>query len=151
MYKCYSVPGINYHEHKVDFKKIIKKYSMKWSGHQSAGRWTGTGIEVRVTFIRDPFKDITIESKFEIDGDGEAFKELCVFMEEVFKGRGQLQEDVDWNMRVFDYVNEPNVEYLKSLGMPDSMIKMEVEKYKKKRAEIESGSSSNESKKPPEV
>jgi hypothetical protein len=134
MIKTYIVRGLGYHDNKKEFKTIIKKHNLKWSGSPTFGRWSAQFTDIRVQFIRDDEKDITIESRFTIEGQGEAFDEVCKFIEEVMKGEKKGEEDSNWDNIVFDIIYKPNVEYLRLMGMPESMIAREIARYERMKA-----------------
>jgi hypothetical protein len=136
MIKSYIVRGLGYHDNKKEFKTIIKKHNLKWGGSPTAGRWSAQFTDIRVRFIRDDEKDITLESQFEIEGQGEVFDEVCKFIEEVMKGEKKAEEDSNWDMIVFDIIYKPNVEYLRMLKMPESMISREIARYERMKADM---------------
>ena len=136
MMKSYIVKGLGYHDNKVEFKKIIKKYNMKWGGSQTAGRWSAQLIDIKVQFIRDGEKDITIESRFEIEGEGDAFNEICAFIETQMKGEKKSEDDSNWDMQVFEMIYKPNEEYLQSINAPESYKKFLMKKYEERKAHI---------------
>jgi len=129
MLKSFIVKGLGYHDNKDDFKKIIKKYNMKWGGSRTAGGWSCENVSVRVMFIRDDEKDITIESRFEVEGIGEGFEELCNYIETKMKGEKKSEEDSNWDFQVFEMIYKPNEEYLQSINAPESYKKYLWKQY----------------------
>ena len=139
MLKSFIVKGIGYHNNKIEFKKLIKKYNLKWSGSQTAGRWSNETTDVRVYFVRDAEKDLTIETQFEIEGIGDGFEEISKFIETQMKGEKKSEEESNWDLEVFEIIYKPNEEYLKSVGAPESYIKYLWKLYEIRKKEFTEG------------
>ena len=140
MLRTFVVPGDNYHQGKEGLKALMKEYKLKWIGLFTAPKWASDKVKVAAKFVRDMEKDITIESQFEVTGEGPEFDSICEYIVTQLAGAEKGEEDVGirkkeiaWSLKVFEMVHKPNVELLKHYGAPDSYIQFKLKEYEEKR------------------
>lgn len=140
MMRTFIVSGERYHQGKVDFKTLMKTKGLKWVGSFTAPKWASDNIKVAARFIRDQEKGITVESQFEVSGEGTDYEEICEYIAVQLGGVEGGAEDIGIKkaeitdkLYFFDMVHKPNIELLKWKGAPDSFIRHELEWYEERR------------------
>jgi hypothetical protein len=147
MKREYELEGRTYSEHKAEFKRILRKYSLKWKGSMNDFQWVGKSDRVSAHFDRDEQRDITLKARFIWEGKKKtdflsALAEWVRNLEgkPVKKGRKrsvESKEKIQVELEFWDRIHQPSVESMKAEGRPESWISKDIEDWKKKRKEKE--------------
>lgn len=139
--------GKVYSEHKADFKRILRKYSLKWKGSMNDFQWVGESDRVIAHFDRDEQRDITLKARLTWEGKKKtdflsALAEWVRSLEgkHVKKGRKpprKSREKIQKELEFWDRIHEPPVEAMKAEGRPESWISKDIEDWEKRRKEKE--------------
>lgn len=147
MKREFELEGEVYSEHKADFKRILRKYSLKWKGSMNDFQWVGESDRVTAHFDRDEQRDITLKARLIWEGKKKtdflsALAEWVRSLEgkPVEKGRKpprKSREKIQKELEFWDKIHEPPVEAMKAEGRPESWISKDIEDWEKRRKEKE--------------
>ena len=79
----FHMKGAIYSKHKVDWKKVLKAYDMKWRGDMTTWIWEGEGEKLVAVFDRDMSvgeRGVTLDAYLKWEGNSESsdFKEAFI-------------------------------------------------------------------------
>jgi len=143
----FVLKGEAYSRNKGDFKKLLKKHRLSFTGSFGNFVWSNDRESVRAEFERDEEKDITTAATLVWEGRKKTdfMEELKAWVWEV--GGSTDKEDaappkasdvaakVAEELEFWDSINRPDVPHLKATGRPEEWIKRDVEAWRKMRRE----------------
>lgn len=147
MKREYELEGKTYSEHKAEFKKILRKHSLKWKGSMSNFRWVGKSDRITAHFDRDEKRDVTLKAR--LIWEGEKKTDFLSALSEWIRGlKGkpvkskrkpskESKEKIQRELEFWDKIHQPPVEAMKAEGRPESWISKDIEDWEKRRKEKE--------------
>ncbi len=141
MKQAFSFDGAVYSDNKDSFKKILRKYGLKWKGTMGDFVWIGEKDKVIAEFERDRERDVTISAKLTWNGRKKTdfLKELESWAKEVGGEAEKVSKKkapdrkVQKELEFWDSLNKPDEERLRAEGRPESWIERDIKEWKRKR------------------
>lgn len=141
----FTLRGSDYSKHKNTFKNILARHGLKWRGSLDDPWWGGEGEEVHAVFERDEERDLTISATLIWEGrkKSELLEELRSWVWELggegeqveapVEAAGQRKRTLDTELKFWEIITRPNVEYMRKRGRPKKWIERDLEDWERRR------------------
>ncbi|MFQ6127943.1 MAG: hypothetical protein ACE5QW_03475 [Thermoplasmata archaeon] len=143
----FELEGRAYSRNKGDFKKILRKYGLKWKGSMNNFQWVGKSDKVTAYFDRDELRDVTLKARFVWEGKKKTdFLSDLIDWIKALEGRPakrkrklskESKEKIQRELEFWDKIHQPPIERMKAEGRPKSWILKDIEDWKMRRKEKE--------------
>lgn len=140
-----EIPGDLYSRHKDSFKRILAKHGLRWKGTLDRPAWASPSERVGGSFDRDEAKDVLRRASLTWEGRKKSalLEDLKAWAwqiggaveEDHGKAAGEVVDDVEKALELWDLVHKPNVERLREQGRPKEWVEEDVRRWKRQRQE----------------